>query len=52
MRLARHALLREGLPWAFLAVALVLATAPVWRHALGTEPSIDDLLSIRCFSER
>lgn len=52
MRVATHARVRENLPWLFLVLALVLATAPVWRIALGAEPSIDDLLSIRCTSDR
>lgn len=40
---------RRGLPWIAFAVALALATAPVWRLAArGFEPTVDELLQMRC----
>ncbi len=45
-----RARLRAALPWAGLVVGLLLATEPVWRLALlGLDPTLDDLLRLRCF---
>lgn len=39
------------LPPVVLAIGLVAATAPAWRPLLlGLEPTIDELLSLRCSS--
>ncbi len=36
--------------WATFAVATVWATNPIWSYAIfGFNPTLDDLLSIRCF---
>jgi hypothetical protein len=41
--------LRTALAWAAFAVAVVLATAPVWRLAVsGFDPSLDDALLFLC----
>jgi len=41
---------RSLLPWVVLAVALVFATEPAWRFwLLGFNPTLDDLLTMRCF---
>jgi hypothetical protein len=43
--------LRAALPWILFGTGLLLATEPVWRLALlGYDPSLDDLLQIRCFT--
>lgn len=40
---------RGALPWLVLGIALVAATSPSWRGlVLGTRPTLEDLLSIRC----
>jgi hypothetical protein len=45
--------LRALLPWIVLGLALILATEPVWRLALlGFNPTLDDLLEIRCFGSQ
>ncbi len=37
----------DALVWAFFASAVVLATAPVWRHAVfGFNPTFDELLQL------
>jgi len=39
--------------WAAFAIALVLATKPAWGYfVFGYEPTIADLLSLRCFTRR
>lgn len=39
-----------GVVYFLLALALVVATAPVWRFlVLGFNPTLDDLLQLRCF---
>jgi hypothetical protein len=41
--------IRNGLIWSAFAVALVLATAPVWRlWIFGFNPMLDELLAIIC----
>jgi hypothetical protein len=41
--------IRNGLIWSAFAVALVLATAPVWRlWVFGFNPTLDELLAIIC----
>jgi hypothetical protein len=41
---------RNGLIWLAFALALVLATKPVWGFwVFGFNPSFEDLLRIRCF---
>ncbi len=41
----------EALIWCGFAVLLVLATQPVWsRLIFGFQPTLNDLLSLRCFS--
>lgn len=36
--------------YVLFALALVVATAPAWRfHILGFNPTLDDLLQLRCF---
>ena len=46
-----RARLRAALPWAGLALGLLLATEPVWRLALfGFDPTLDDLLRLRCLA--
>jgi hypothetical protein len=36
--------------WAAFAVATIWATKPIWSYAIfGFNPTLDDLLSIRCF---
>ena len=43
--------LRAVLPWLTFGIALVMATEPVWSiPLLGFNPTLDQLLSIRCFS--
>ncbi|MGE7416980.1 hypothetical protein [Methylobacterium tarhaniae] len=40
---------RAALPWVLLALALAAATAPAWgRFATGFDPTLDELLSLRC----
>ncbi len=40
-----------ALPWVGLGLGLVLATVPVWRLALlGFDPTLDDLLRLRCLA--
>lgn len=42
--------LRTALPWLGFGLALLLATEPVWKlPLLGYNPTLDDLLTIRCF---
>ena len=44
--------LRKALPWIVFGLGLALATAPVWRLLLlGFNPTLDDLLQIRCFAQ-
>jgi hypothetical protein len=44
--------LRKALPWIVLGLGLALATAPVWRLLLlGFNPTLDELLQIRCFTQ-
>ena len=39
------------LPWLLFALALALATEPVWRLAvLGLNPTLDQLLQLRCLT--
>lgn len=39
-----------GVAYLLFALALVVATAPVWRFfLLGFNPTLDDLLQLRCF---
>ena len=39
------------LPWVFLGVGLLLATAPAWRFAVtGFNPTLDEALAILCRS--
>jgi hypothetical protein len=41
--------LRAALPWLALVAGLILATLPAWRPmVLGTAPSLEDLLTLRC----
>jgi hypothetical protein len=41
---------RRAAPWAVLTLALILATFPAWRLvAFGYEPTLEDLLTLRCF---
>jgi hypothetical protein len=43
--------LREVLTWMLFGLALMLVTEPVWRLLLvGFNPTLDDLLQIRCFT--
>ena len=43
--------LRKALPWAALGLGLALATMPVWRLLLlRSDPTLDDLLQLRCLS--
>lgn len=52
-RVSAAARLRTALPWIVLAGALVAATEPAWSLALlGSNPSLDDLLSVRCFASQ
>ena len=40
-------------PWLFLLLALALALAPIWRlAAVGFEPTLDQLLELRCVGDR
>jgi hypothetical protein len=40
-------------PWLVLVLALVLALTPVWRlAAVGFEPTLEQLLELRCFGDR
>ena len=42
--------LRSVVPWVLFGFALVLATEPAWQILLmGFSPTLDDLLSVRCF---
>ena len=44
--------LRKTLPWIVFGLGLALATAPVWRLLLlGFNPTLDELLQIRCFTQ-
>lgn len=41
--------LRNGVIWMAFALAVVVATAPVWRlWIFGFDPAMDDLLQIMC----
>jgi hypothetical protein len=41
--------LRNGVIWVAFALALIVATAPVWRlWVFGFNPTLDDLLQIMC----
>ena len=52
-RIPPAARFRSALPWIVLAGALAAAPGPVWSLALlGFDPSLDDLLSLRCFGTR
>ena len=38
---------RTGLAWVFFTLALLLATAPVWRlQVFGFNPTLDELLQL------
>jgi hypothetical protein len=40
---------RNGLVWAAFGLALILATAPVWRlWVFGFNPTLDEMLQIIC----
>ncbi len=42
--------LSAALPWSGLGVGPLAATAPVWRlPLLGLNPTLDELLRMRCF---
>lgn len=52
VQLWRYARTPHGaaLIWCIFGLLAVLATKPVWSRLLfGYEPTIDDLLSLRCF---
>ena len=39
-----------GVVYLLFALAVAIATAPVWRYfLLGFNPTFDDLLQLRCF---
>ncbi len=51
-KLAEYARTPYGvaLIWCGFAVMVIFATRPVWSRLLfGYEPTLDDLLSLRCF---
>ena len=44
--------LRRTLPWIVFGLGLALATAPAWQLLLlGFNPTLDELLQIRCFTQ-
>jgi hypothetical protein len=45
----RKMIFPPSLVWAFFAVLVVLATAPIWRLAVfGLSPALDDFLAFVC----